>query len=157
MSAPTRRSIHDQEGLWVNPCGPSGFRNTYDESNEMEHYDDVKLLMEPIEAIILVANNSLTHAKLFRDQYVSTCCLIFFMLYNYSNWRLLDKQIFSRCNKFSDTRKGVYQWRGGGEGWELSNTNIIFINAHVRNLLFKTISFVTLFFMVCNCTPKYSR
>uniref|UniRef100_A0A1B6DXL0 Uncharacterized protein n=1 Tax=Clastoptera arizonana TaxID=38151 RepID=A0A1B6DXL0_9HEMI len=69
MSAPIERTIYDKEGLWVNPCG--GTRNPdYDSTEQSYHdYNDPKIL-DPFNPIVVLCNNSLTHAKLFRDQYV---------------------------------------------------------------------------------------
>lgn len=69
MSAPSsRRSLHENRPLWVNPCGiDDGRQATQDyEFDYVPNPSDVQFL----EGILVTANNALHHAKLFRDDYV---------------------------------------------------------------------------------------
>lgn len=71
MSAPpSRRSLHENKPLWVNPCGgidnDSPSRSQDYEFDYVTNPNDAQIL----DGILVSANNALEHAKLFRDEYV---------------------------------------------------------------------------------------
>lgn len=67
MSAPSsRRSLHENRPLWVNPCGIDDGKVEYEGFDYVPNMSDIQVL----DGIVLQAENALYHAKLFRDKYV---------------------------------------------------------------------------------------
>lgn len=69
MTSPTRRSLHENKPLWVNPCGGNESptpNQDYEIDYGIESNGD-----QIINGIIVQAELALQHAELFKDKYVS--------------------------------------------------------------------------------------